>query len=56
MPVLPDEKTMYRALSCRDVSFEGLFFLGVKSTGIFCRPGWPATAPASAAGPWSRKT
>jgi AraC family transcriptional regulator of adaptative response/methylated-DNA-[protein]-cysteine methyltransferase len=45
MPVLPDEKTMYRALSCRDISFEGLFFLGVKSTGIFCRPGCPARKP-----------
>jgi AraC family transcriptional regulator of adaptative response/methylated-DNA-[protein]-cysteine methyltransferase len=45
MPVLPDEKTMYHALSCRDVSFEGLFFLGVKSTGIFCRPGCPARKP-----------
>ncbi len=45
MPTLPDEKTMYQALVDRDSSFEGLFFLGVRSTGIFCRPGCPARKP-----------
>jgi AraC family transcriptional regulator of adaptative response/methylated-DNA-[protein]-cysteine methyltransferase len=45
MPALPDEKTMYQALINRDGSFEGLFFLGVRSTGIFCRPGCPARRP-----------
>ena len=45
MPALPDEKTMYQALLNRDSSFEGLFFLGVRSTGIFCRPGCPARKP-----------
>jgi len=45
MPDLPDEKTMYQAIADRDDSFEGLFFLGVRSTGIFCRPGCPARKP-----------
>ena len=45
MPDLPDEKTMYQALVDRDGSFEGLFFLGVRSTGVFCRPGCPARKP-----------
>jgi AraC family transcriptional regulator of adaptative response/methylated-DNA-[protein]-cysteine methyltransferase len=45
MPPLPDEKVMYKALSEKDASFEGLFFLGVRSTGIFCRPGCPARKP-----------
>lgn len=35
---LPDETTMYEALVNKDSNFEGLFFVGVKSTGIFCRP------------------
>ena len=35
---LPDFRTMYRALSRRDAAYEGVFFTGVKTTGIFCRP------------------
>jgi len=45
MAVLLDEKIMYQALFDKDDSFEGLFFLGVRSTGIFCRPGCPARKP-----------
>ena len=29
---------MYRAISRRDAAYEGVFFTGVKTTGIFCRP------------------
>jgi AraC family transcriptional regulator, regulatory protein of adaptative response / methylated-DNA-[protein]-cysteine methyltransferase len=36
---------MYRALVDRDSSFEGVFFVGVKTTGIFCRPTCPARKP-----------
>jgi AraC family transcriptional regulator of adaptative response/methylated-DNA-[protein]-cysteine methyltransferase len=36
---------MYRALVERDSSFEGVFFVGVKTTGIFCRPTCPARKP-----------
>src|SRR5207247_2303789 len=36
----------YRALLNRDASFEGIFFIGVRTTGIFCRPTCPAKKPA----------
>lgn len=35
---MPDESTMYRALLDQDSQYEGIFFVGVKTTGIFCRP------------------
>jgi len=35
---LPDKATCYKALQSRDVRFDGLIFVGVKSTGIYCRP------------------
>ena len=38
MELLPPTETMYRALLNRDSSFEGIFFVGVRTTGIFCRP------------------
>ncbi|MDO8550760.1 MAG: Ada metal-binding domain-containing protein, partial [Ignavibacteria bacterium] len=28
---------MYNALLNKDSSFEGIFFVGVKTTGVFCR-------------------
>lgn len=34
-----------RARLARDARFDGLFFVGVKTTGIFCRPVCPATPP-----------
>lgn len=39
---------MYRALLKRDPAFEGIFFAGVKTTGIFCRPTCPAKKPKPA--------
>jgi AraC family transcriptional regulator, regulatory protein of adaptative response / DNA-3-methyladenine glycosylase II len=33
-----DPKTLYRALTARDRRFDGVFFVGVTSTGIYCRP------------------
>src|SRR5438034_1192807 len=36
--LLPPPDTMYRALVNRDSSFEGIFYAGVRTTGIFCRP------------------
>ncbi len=36
----------YRALSARDPRFDGVFFVGVSSTGIYCRPVCPARLPA----------
>ena len=36
---------MYRAFMERDASFEGIFFVAVKTTGIFCRPTCTARKP-----------
>ena len=36
---------MHQAVCERDKSFEGVFWLGVTSTCIFCRPGCPARTP-----------
>ena len=45
MNALPTTRTMYTALARRDSSFEGVFFAGVKTTGIFCRPTCAAKKP-----------
>jgi AraC family transcriptional regulator of adaptative response/methylated-DNA-[protein]-cysteine methyltransferase len=42
---LPDEELMYKALLDKDAGFEGIFLVGVKSTGIFCRPTCSARKP-----------
>ncbi len=39
---LPDREVCYRALQSRDGRFDGLLFVGVTSTGIYCRPVCPA--------------
>ncbi len=36
---------MWHAVEARDSSLAGQFWLGVRSTGIFCRPGCPARTP-----------
>jgi len=41
---LPRERC-YRALRERDARFDGVFFNGVKTTGIYCRPICPARTP-----------
>ncbi len=43
--MLPPEREMYAALLRRDASFEGIFFVGVRTTGVFCRPVCPARKP-----------
>jgi AraC family transcriptional regulator, regulatory protein of adaptative response / DNA-3-methyladenine glycosylase II len=42
-----DHDACYRALCLRDVRFDGRFFTGVKTTGIYCRPVCPARTPRS---------
>jgi AraC family transcriptional regulator of adaptative response / DNA-3-methyladenine glycosylase II len=42
---LPDPEVCYRALESRDPRFDGLMFVGVASTGIYCRPICPARTP-----------
>lgn len=46
-PVLDDERC-YRAVSSRDARFDGWFYVGVLSTGIYCRPSCPAVTPKRA--------
>jgi AraC family transcriptional regulator, regulatory protein of adaptative response / methylated-DNA-[protein]-cysteine methyltransferase len=46
MELLPPAETMYRALVNRDSSFEGIFYVAVRTTGIFCRPTCSAKKPA----------
>src|SRR6266699_1505973 len=46
MELLPPTETMYLALVNRDSSFEGIFFVGVRTTGIFCLPTCTAKKPA----------
>ena len=40
-----DHDTCYRALRTRDSRFDGRFFIGVRTTGIYCRPICPARTP-----------
>ena len=42
---LPDNATMFNALLRKDSAFEGIFIVGVKTTGIFCRPTCTAKKP-----------
>lgn len=45
MSQLPAPATMYRAFVRRDPAYEGVFWLGVRTTGIFCRPTCRARTP-----------
>ncbi|MFO7610641.1 MAG: AlkA N-terminal domain-containing protein [Candidatus Krumholzibacteriia bacterium] len=40
-----DHATCYRAVQARDRRFDGRFFTGVRTTGIYCRPVCPAVTP-----------
>jgi AraC family transcriptional regulator of adaptative response / DNA-3-methyladenine glycosylase II len=40
-----DAESCYRALAARDARFDGVFFVGVTTTGIYCRPVCPARTP-----------
>jgi AraC family transcriptional regulator of adaptative response / DNA-3-methyladenine glycosylase II len=40
-----DADACYRALLTRDARFDGRFFTGVKTTGVYCRPICPARTP-----------
>src|ERR671915_1844717 len=43
-----DHDACYRALMTRDARFDGSLFVGVKTTGIYCRPICPARTPKRA--------
>jgi AraC family transcriptional regulator of adaptative response / DNA-3-methyladenine glycosylase II len=40
-----EHEICYRALQSRDARFDGQFFTGVRTTGIYCRPICPAPTP-----------
>src|SRR6266545_153574 len=42
---LHDRRTYYRAFQSHDARFDGRVFVGVTSTGIYCRPICPARCP-----------
>lgn len=39
------KQEFYQALLDKDAHYEGVFFVGVKTTGVFCRPTCPARKP-----------
>ncbi len=45
MQKLPSREEMYKALVEKDSNYEGVFFAGIKTTGIFCRPTCSARKP-----------
>lgn len=45
--LLNDPESCYQALCARDSRFDGRIFVGVTTTGIYCRPVCPARTPAS---------
>ena len=47
-PLPLDRRTLDRARLSRDARFDGRFFIGVTSTGVYCRPVCPAPSPKSA--------
>ena len=44
VPALDDERR-YQAAASKDPRFDGVFFIAVTSTGIYCRPSCPAITP-----------
>ena len=49
--MIDDHERCYRAVKSRDARFDGVFYTGVRTTGIYCRPSCPAqnAAPAQRA-------
>src|SRR5215218_2305285 len=43
-----DNRRLYSALAARDARFDGVFFVGVTSTDVYCRPICPAKTPRPA--------
>ncbi len=43
-----DPESCYRALKSRDRRFDGVFYVAVRTTGIYCRPSCPARTPGFA--------
>lgn len=45
MDKLPDREEVERATRERDASYDGIFIVAVRTTGVFCRPSCPARRP-----------
>lgn len=43
--MLLNDEQRFKAIATRDRRFDGLFFVGVKTTGVYCRPGCPSKLP-----------
>ena len=43
--MIDDPDRCYQAAHSKDARFDGVFFIGVTSTGIYCRPSCPARTP-----------
>ena len=48
LPASSCDEARWQAFVARDASFEGQFYIAVKTTGIYCRPGCPARLPKRA--------
>jgi len=42
MPLLPPRAELERAFGAKDAGYDGVFYVAVKTTGIFCRPSCPS--------------
>lgn len=40
--LLPPRTEMLRAIQARDAAYDGVFFMAVRTTGVFCRPSCPS--------------
>lgn len=45
MTIVRNKREYYQALINKDSEYEGVFYVGVKTTGVFCRPTCPARKP-----------
>src|SRR5579863_2656302 len=45
MITIKNQKKYYQALFNKDKGYEGIFYVGVKTTGVFCRPTCSARKP-----------
>ena len=45
LPASSRDEARWQAFVARDASFEGQFYIAVKTTGVYCRPGCPARLP-----------
>ena len=45
MTTSKNKKEYYQALIAKKMEYDGVFYVGVKTTGIFCRPSCPAKKP-----------